>query len=155
MKKLLYLLFLLPMALFFSCSSDSDYPNVDITVTMDNVTEVDGLLYAVQTDTVAVESVTVKSNTGETATLSSVEYIIDYRNVGVSIVSPFSYLFPMQYLARGTHLFQIYMGVLQVDKSMASALVSNQLRVVPSEADLPVSAPPLGKVSVTYTVSPR
>ena len=39
MKKLFYLLFLLPLAFFAACDDDDNLPAVDFTLTLDNVTQ--------------------------------------------------------------------------------------------------------------------
>ena len=61
MKKLFYLLFLLPLAFFASCSDDDDLAQVDFSVTLSGVSQVDSKFYTVVGDTVSVDGVSVKS----------------------------------------------------------------------------------------------
>ncbi len=48
MKKLLYLLLLLPLGFFASCSDDKDLPSVDITVNIENAVDANGKIYIVE-----------------------------------------------------------------------------------------------------------
>ena len=92
MKKLLYLLLLLPLAFMASCSDDDDTPNVEITVTFENAAMgSDNVMYAVQEKDYPfkVQSITVKPLSGKAAGLSMVGYSLDYEPLGVAAVEPF------------------------------------------------------------------
>lgn len=154
MKKFLYLLLLLPLAFFASCDSDDNLPDVDVIISMDGVADVDGILYAVQDSTVSVTSVSVKSLTDKAATVSSVRYLIDGAPQFESIVSPFSMSILPGALQVGNHLLTAYMGILQVDKSVATGAFTYRLKVVESVDDLPDGAK-LGPWTDTTTVQPK
>ena len=67
MKKFPYLLLLLPLGFLASCNSDDDLPDVDITVTFDNVVEGEDAIYVVKGDTLKIESITCKGNDNKQA----------------------------------------------------------------------------------------
>ena len=78
MKKLLYLLLLLPLGLFSSCDDDNDMPDVTMNVSMSNVVQYDGITYVVAGDVIKVNGVTVKPVTGGNAAIAGgVTYIWD------------------------------------------------------------------------------
>lgn len=154
MKKLLYLLLLLPLGLFSSCDDDNDMPDVTMNVSMSNVVQYDGITYVVAGDTIKVNSVTVKPVTGGNAAIAGgVTYIWDvYTNemsVGYSPVAPYGIDVPTATVGVGNHLLDLRMAIVQVDKSVANAFISYPIKVVASADDIPDPAPEKG----TYTAS--
>ncbi len=90
MKKLFYLLFVLPLAFFASCDDDDDMAQVDLTLTLSGVTLSEGDYYAVQGDTIKIDGVNVKSLTNQAATVTGVRDFFDGYPVFGSIEHPFN-----------------------------------------------------------------
>lgn len=153
MKKLLYLLLLLPLGFLASCSDDDDLPSVDISVNIANAVDANGKIYIVAGTPLTVESIEAKGLGGKAAAISGVNYILDHVGMGYTIVSPFSGQIDAAYLPAGNHLFTLTFDVLQVDKSIAYAQLSTIVTVVSSESDLPDGAVP-GPVTLSYTLNP-
>lgn len=151
MKKLLYLLLLPLMAFVASCSDDDDnLPQVDFSITMSNVVESNGAFYAVKGDVVSVDQVSVKSLTDKNAAVTGVRYFLDGIPVFGSVENPFSGQIPTEALSVGTYTLNVTCTVLQVDKTIANAVLNYPLIIVASADDLPD-----GTTVGTYTLSDR
>lgn len=154
MKKLLYLLLLLPLGFLASCSDDDDMPSVDITVNIDNAVDANGRLYIVSGQPLTVTGITAEGLGGKAAGISGVNYALDHVGMGYTIISPFAGSIAAAYLPVGNHLFTLAFDVLQVDKSIAYAQLSTIVTVVESETDLPDDATP-GPVAIRYRLNPK
>lgn len=154
MKKLLYLLLLLPLGFLASCSDDDDLPSVKVDVTFDNVVDHDGHLYIVAGEPLTVSSITTEGLGGKEAAISGVNYVLDHIGMGYTMTVPFGGTINAAYLPVGNHLFTLSFNVLQIDKSIAYAQLSNIVTVVASAEDLPDGATP-GPVTLSYTLNPK
>lgn len=154
MKKLLYLLLLLPFGFFTSCNDDDDMPSVNVAVTFDNVVDSNGHLYIVSGEPLVVSGIEAEGLGGKAAAISGVNYILDHVAFGYNIVVPFGAEINSAYLPVGNHLFTLAFDVLQVDKSIAYAQLSNIVTVVESASDLPEGTTP-GTVTLKYTLNPK
>lgn len=154
MKKLFYLLFLLPLAFFASCSDDDDLAQVDFSVTLSGVTQVNDNFYTVKGNTVSIDGVAVKSLTDKAATVTGVRYYLDGFPIFASIEEGnFSFSFSTENLEAGTHTLGITATVLQVDKSITSAALSLPIVVAETEETLPEGAPEIGTYTTTLTMN--
>lgn len=151
MKKLFYLLFLLPLAFFASCSDDDEIAQVDFNVTLSGVTKVNNNFYTVVGDTVSVNRAYVTSKTDKAATLAGVRYYLNGLLIPATIQADgdFSVDFTTAGMQPGTYTFGVTASVLQVDKSINTAVFSLPLYVVENKESLPEGAPEIG----TYTVT--
>lgn len=150
MKKLFYLLFLLPLAFFASCDDDDDVAQVDLEVTVSGVTKVNNAFYTVSGNTVVIDGLTAKSLTDKTATVTGVRYYLDKIPIWASYEDgKFSFDFSTENIPAGSHVINITATVLQVDKSITSAVMNVPLNIVAEETELPDGAPEIG----TYTIS--
>lgn len=155
MKKFLYLLLLLPFCLgATSCSDDNDFPSVDLTVKMTGAANVDNVIYVVQGDPFGIESISVQSLTGKQAMLTAVNYYWDGVPSQVAPVAPYTITWDTSTIPVGSHLLQMQTSLLQVDKSIATALITYKVQVVESAADLPAGAE-LGTVTNVMSVNPK
>ncbi len=146
MKKLLLALLALPLMILASCSDD-DLPNVNFKVSYEGATNVDGTLYAVQGDTLAITGVTVTPvNSKHTAAIAGVSYFWDGIPAGSTIVEPFTAAFQTQYYSVGTHVIQIRANVLEVDCTPAVALITLPMQIVSSASDIPAGGTPGGTI---------
>ena len=155
MKKLIYLLFLLPLAMLASCHDDDDLPNVDITVTFDNVVANDqGVIYVVQGEELDVQSVTCVGLGGKNAAVTSVQYTWNGQVLQWNPFAPYKIEIDTSYALVGNHSLTLYMDVAQVDKTLAYSVISIPVVVVATADELPGGAAP-GVVSQTYNVGQK
>lgn len=150
MKKLLYLLFLLPLALLGSCSDDDDLAQVDMTVTMSNVTQVGHTFYAIKGSTVKIDGTTVKPAAGKQATIVGVNYYMNGLPMPMAFAAPYAIEFTAD-LPAGSYILDVTGEVLQVDKSITNMLAKFPFTIVETEEDLPEGAPEIGTYSSTIT----
>ncbi len=154
MKKLLYALFLLPLFALTSCNNDDDFPEVDITVNMQQATHADGVVYIVKGEPFQINSLTVKSLTGENAALGEVGYYWNNILVGVNAIAPYTLAFDTNTMPTGKNQLQIRTNIFQVDKTITAAWLTYNIIVVPSKEDLPADAPELGIIEQTTRCTP-
>lgn len=155
MRKLYLLLTVCVLGLLaVACSDDESFPSVDVNVTMSPVTQYDGKIYTVADSTFNVESITVKSLSGNNSALSTVGYYWDGLFSAASNVSPFSAKFLISNFQPGRHILQMRTTVLEVDKTITPTLLNYDIYVVPTVADLPKGALPLGRLTDTATLNP-
>lgn len=157
MKKLFYLLFLLPLAFFAACDDDDKLPSVDFTLTLSNVTLNENAFYAVKGDTVRIDGVSVKPiDNGKSATVTGVRYYLDYMPImSDPILSPFTTAFTTENLDARTYNLGITATVLQVDKSIGNTVINVPLVLVESKDKLPSGAPELGEYSMSMRIQPK
>lgn len=143
------------MFFFTSCDDDDKIPNVDISVSLDGVTRVGDVLYAVKDQPINVTSITLKDNGGKGAVIGGVNYFWDYFRIGASIVAPYSMEFATEGIPVGNHLLQITMSIYAVDYSPCEAYVEYKVKIVESADDIPtdgdVEQNPTVKASVSAT----
>lgn len=150
MKKLFYLLFLLPFALMASCSDDDDLAQVDMTVTMSNVTKVNNTFYAIKGTTVTIDGTTVTPSAGKQATIVGVNYFMNGLPMPLAFAAPYAIEFKAD-LPAGSYVLDVTGEVLQVDKSITNMLCKYPFTIVETEEDLPDGAPEIGTYSSTIT----
>ena len=155
MKKLLYLLLLLPLGLFTACDKDDDLAPFDMTITLSGVTQVDNTFYIVAGETFSIDNFQVKGTGDKNNTCANVMFFL-----GGSPLFPeywpsegFQYSYSTAGLEPGVYTLGVTGNLLQVDASIMSFASSYRFVVVGSEEDLPDGAPALGTYSaaITYT----
>lgn len=153
MKKLLYLLLLLPMSMVTSCDKD-DLAPFDMTLTLGGVTQSDGAFYAVAGQNITIENLTVTPVGGKNTTVANVMFFIDNYPV---FGNPWNVTDPLTFstagLAPGTHTIGITGNLLQVDQSIQDFAATYTLVLTESQEDLPAGAPELGSYSHTISFS--
>ncbi len=154
MKKLLYLLLLLPLGFLSSCNDDESFPSVNIQMTVENAVNVDGHLYIVNGEPFQIASITAEGTNGQTSAVASMSYFLDGNMIGYSIVAPYTAEIPANLMYTGNHLVELSFKILQVDKNFAYGGISNLVTVVESEADLPAGTT-LGTVVLNYSINPQ
>lgn len=146
MKKLYYLILaMLPLVFFTACHDDDDnLPDVDINVYMSGALQADGNLYVVQGDTLSVDSITVTPLNGtKAATLGNPTIFWDTFRVGTVVSENFSFKFNTADMPVGNHFLGIRMGVYQVDKTLAFAVLGYKVVLVESADQIPAGATPV------------
>ena len=76
MKRLFYLLFILPLILV-SCDDDNELPDVKFNVEISGGKNVNGIIYVVKGDTLTVEKVEILSHNTKGAAMGEVSYFWD------------------------------------------------------------------------------
>lgn len=142
MKKLLYLMLLLPMAFLASCSNDDDdVPAINSTMTLNNVAVSDaGQVYAVIGQEVDIESLDVTSLiNGKAATIANVRYAINGLGIGYYTATyPFLYVIdPLTFPKAGKYYLEATASIFQVDKPVSAAYYQVPINVVESVDELP------------------
>lgn len=153
MKKLYYLLLLLPFSLLISCNDDKDFSPVDMTLTLDGVTLVNDNFYTVAGENVSVENLEVKSidgkNTGVTHVLITINGVPMNGVPGNPFIGPVS----TENLSAGTYTIEVSGNLIQVDSSVKIFAVTYPLTIVESQEDLPSGTPEIGTYSQTIRLT--
>lgn len=148
MKKLIYLLFALPL-FFVSCSDDDDLPNFQLQIDMTGQTEITdkGVVVVPQGTPLTVESISIVNPSVKDITLGGATYYWDYVFQGSTLIAPFGMVFNTENLPLGSHLLQIYLPVLAVNYSPAEAVASYTVRIVePLQEGEPVPDTPASQI---------
>lgn len=140
MKKLLSMLFVLPLiALMVSCDDDDkNIPDVSLSIDYSGATLNDGVLYVVQGDTLSIDSliITPAPGTGK-AIFGNVTYSVDgipFYRVGIS---PWDVSIITDNMSLGTHTLGVSAQIFQVDKSVGFGIFTYKFEVVASPDDQP------------------
>lgn len=152
MKKLLYLLLLVPLGMVTGCSKDDEVKPFDMTLTLSGVTQDNGNFYTVSGNDVTIESLEVKALDGTSTSVANVVYFLD----GMPLVGVpgdfFDGTFSTAGLPVGQHTLGVTGNLLQVGASIQNFAATYTLNIVQSEEDLPSGAPAIGTYSQTFQV---
>lgn len=151
MKKLIYLILLLPAMLLAGCNDENDLPDVNLTITFDNAVVDGSVIYVVKDTPLEILSISASGN-GSKALVTSATYYWDNFRVGWSPLAPFSATFGPTYTTEGNHLLGLSMEIAQEGKSLGFAAVTYNVKAVDSEEDLPDGTTP-GNVTVSHMAS--
>lgn len=151
MKKLFYLLFL-PFTFLISCGNN-DLAEVDLTISLENVTVDSGKFYTVSGYEVSIESFYTQSLNGKNSTVANVRFYFE----GVPLVGlpgvPDIGSFSTEYLDPGEYKLTAVGQVLQEDKSITDFYCVYPVVVVEDESDLPSDAPEIGTHSLSLRLT--
>lgn len=142
MRKLLYLLLVLPFALAFtSCHDDDDLPNVTVTMNFGNAAVKDNVLYVAETDTLTLNSIETRAIDGtKSATLANVRYFWNGIPAPYLTWSNFPLEIPvadMPLVEDGLNYLNLSATLLEIDKSIAYSTINVPIAVVPTVGDIP------------------
>ena len=159
MKKLLYLLLVVPFAMMISsCSSDKDLPNVDITISFDNAAVDDGIVYVLADQEFSITGITTKAvNSDKQSAIANVRYFwngiydpgMTWSNLPMVID-----MAEMPQPADGENILTLRATLLETDKSIAYTALNVPIKSVASVEDLPEGSE-LGQTSLTFTNNPQ
>ena len=157
MKKLLYLLLVVPFAMMVSsCSNDNDLPNVNITMTFDNAAAQEHTLYVVQDSVFSITGLTTQTvGSDKQSAIVNVRYFWNgYPAPGLTWAGlPMEInMATMPVTQSGNCLLGINATLLEVDKSMANCSLDIPIKVVESVEDLPDGLT-LGPVTYTFSAA--
>lgn len=155
MKKLLYLLLVVPFAMMISsCSSDKNLPNVDISMSFDNAAVQDGIVYVLQDEVFSMTGITVKAvDTKQQAAIANIRYFWNGIPAPELTWSPLPMEIDMAQMPQpedGENILGLRATLLETDKSMAYTVLNVPIKAVESEEDLPDGIT-LGEATLTFT----
>lgn len=145
MKKILMMLLALPlMWIATSCHDDDDLPDVILNVTYENAINYENALYVVKGDSLIVDNVTAEpaSPNGKACQILAVQFRFNGWLVATDPIAPFGVAIPTDGFDVGDYVLGLECPVVQVDKTPATAFITRKVRIVASEADLPVATTP-------------
>lgn len=157
MKKLLYLLLVLPFTMMISsCSSDNDLPNVDITMSFDNAVVKEGVVYVVADQTLSVTGLTTKAvDSNQQSAIVNVRYFWN----GIPAPGLTWSGFPMEInmaemplVESGNNVLGLNATLLETNKSMSYCTLNIPIKTVAADTDLPDGLAP-GECSLTITTA--
>ena len=138
MKKLLFLLLMLPLGLFVaSCDDDNKVPEVSVSAKVSGAVVDNGVIYVVKGETFQFESLDLVNNTGKNGCIGSVTYFLDGLVVGTAVSPPFQFVVDTENLPVGNHLISADASVYVVDYSVCWGVFQFPVKVVADESDLP------------------
>ena len=153
MKKFYYLLALLPLSLFISCSNDDNFSPTNVTITLNGVSLLDNTFYTVAGEDITIESLDAKAIDGKTTQLGGLTF---YLNGVPMIGNPgdwFDGTFSTENLPAGNYTLDVTGNLLQVDSPIIGFALSYPLKIVENIEDLPSGAPEIGTYSQTIRFS--
>lgn len=135
MKRIFYLLLMLPLLGFMSsCSDDKDLPQVTLSIDYTGGTEQDGVIQVVQGETLEVTALRAVPVEGtKAATLGVVEYFLDGIPQGRTALSPFAISINTTDMELGKHILGVDATVLQVDKEIGFAIAQFSFEVIAND----------------------
>lgn len=156
MKKLLYLLLVLPFAMLMaSCSDDDNLPDVQITMNFSNAAVDDGVLYVAKNDTLKLNSIVTKAmDANQSATLANVRYFWNYIPAPSLTWSNFPLeidIDAMPLTESGMNYLGMQATLLETDKSMAYTNIQVPIKVVETVEEFPAGQEP-GDVQLVLQV---
>lgn len=157
MKKLLYLLLVIPFAMMFSsCSDDKDLPNVDITMSFDNAVVKDGTVYVIQGSVFSITSLTTKAvDSKQQSAIVNVRYFWNGIPAPGLTWSSFPMEINMEEMPQpesGNNILGLDATLLETDKSISYCTMRIPIRAVENEESLPEGTT-LGEATLTFTTS--
>lgn len=161
MKKLFYLLFLLPLAFLASCNNDDDFPQVELTLTLSNVYQdsSNGQFYYVENEESNPVIDGLKATTlidGKQAAVTNVFYTLNnYVRLWGTEEEPMKPVIPSEYMKEGVNYINVSATILQVDKSVANCYLDIPLNAVSSEDELPDGIGDMGTYSYSMKMQPK
>lgn len=152
MKKLLYLLLVLPFAMMISsCSSDNDLPNVNVNMTFDNAAEKDGSIYVVQDSVFSITGLTTKAvDSNKQSAIVNVKYF--WNGLPAPDLTWSGFPMEINLSKAGRNVLSLQATLLEVDKSMAFATINVPIVAVDKVEDLPAGLT-LGEATFTVTTA--
>lgn len=144
MKKLLYLLMLLPLAMLGGCHDDDDIPDVNVSISLRDVVVDGNVIYTVKDTPLKITSISVQG-VGSRALVTSVAYYWDGVRIGWNPIAPFSATIAGALVPEGNHVLGISMVSHRRGKPSVSAprpIMSRPLKTRTRCPKAPSPAPP-------------
>lgn len=144
MKKLLYLLLLLPLAFVApSCDDDDNkIPDVSIKTTIEGGVFHDDVIYVVQGEVLKI-GVSLENKTNKDGQMGVVSFFWDHSIAGQALTVPYTFEIPTENQPVGNHLLQAEMPIYVVDYPICIGYFDYVVKVVPTADDLPAAPAPV------------
>lgn len=143
MKRFIYFLLLLPLAMVIaSCDDDNKIPDVGVQAEVSNAVVTDEAIYVVRGDTLKIDAINIVNRTGKDAALGVVSYYLDYIPVGQAIVAPYAFELQTENKVVGEYLLTAEAPIYVVDYPICIGAFSFKLKIVESADDLPGTPEP-------------
>lgn len=156
MKKLLYLLLVLPFAIGLASCSDNDLPEVNVNMTFNNVVAEDGVIYAVKDSVISIDNITTRAvDSDKDAAITNILYFWNSIPAPGLTWSSLPILIPlknMPLVPSGNNMLGMKATILEVDKSIATCYITVPIKTVDKVEDLPGGQAP---GIATYTIRIR
>ena len=152
MKKLFYLLLLLPFTMLVSCDKEDDFSPVDVTITLSGVTQSNDNFYAIAGDEVSCVNIQAKAIDGKNTAISNVSFYLNGMLIPYTPYDPF-FTISTEGMAPGTYTISFAANLLQEGSSIQVCAGSFTLTIVESAENLPEGAPEIGSYSHTFSNS--
>lgn len=137
MKKILFLVLVLPL-LIVSCNDDeNDLPNIDFEVSITGGINIDGVLYVIKGDTLSIDSIDVISLDNKGAAIGAVTYFWDYFPIATNPFVPYGLKIATDRMHIGNHLLQMECPVYVVDYPILTAYFTYPIKLVESVDSIP------------------
>lgn len=147
MKKLLYLLLLMPFSLLISCNDEKDFSPVDLTLTLSGVTVSDDVFITVTGEEITIDGITAKSIDGKNSALANITFYLNGAPLIGTPGNPFSGTFSTEGFEAGTYYISLTGNLLQEDAPIQIFTAEYPIKIVENQEDLPENTPEIG----TYT----
>ena len=151
MKKLFYLLLLLPFSMFLSCDKDEGFSPADLTITLSGVTQSNNIFYTIAGENVSIDNLSIKALDGKATDLANVQFYLN----GSPIVPTPGYdnlVFSTENFPEGAYFINITGNLLQEGTSIMIFTASYELKIVDNPDNIPADAPEIGTYSQTLRV---
>lgn len=144
MKRFIYFLLILPLAMMIaSCSDDDKIPDVSVQAQVSNaVVDDNGDIYVVKGDVLKIDGIKLINNTDKDGALGVVNYYLDYVFIGNSFTDPYGLEIPTENLKAGNYMLTAEAPVYVVDYPVCIGAFSFKLIVVESADELPGTPEP-------------
>ena len=156
MKKLLYLLLVIPFATMVTSCSNDDLPNVDISMSFDNAVVKDGTVYVVQDSVFSITGLTTKAvDSNQQSAIVNVKYFWNGIPAPGLTWSNFPMEINMANMPQpesGNNILGLDATLLETDKSMSYCSLRIPIKAVEKVEDLPDGIQP-GEATLTFTSS--
>lgn len=138
MKKLLYLLLLLPLTLVgVSCDDDDNrIPDVSVKTTIEGGVFHDNTIYVVQGEVLKI-NVALENHTDKDGQMGVVTFFWDHYLAGQAVTVPYQFEVNTANQPVGTHLLQAEMPIYVVDYPICTGYFDYNVKIVPTADDMP------------------
>ena len=154
MKKLLYLLLVIPFAMMVSSCTNDNLPNVDITMSFDDAVVKDGTVYVVQDSVFSITGLSTKAvDSNQQSAIVNVRYFWNGYPAPELTWSPLPMEINMANMPvspSGKAVLGLNATLLETDKSMSYCTLEIPIKAVEKVEDLPDGLTP-GEAQITFT----
>lgn len=136
MKRLFYLLFILPLILV-SCDDDNELPDVKFNVEISGGKNVNGIIYVVKGDTLTVEKVEILSHNTKGAAMGEVSYFWDGLFLLTNPFPPYKINIATDRMLIDKHILEFNCPLYVVDSPILTAYFRYPVKLVEAPDSIP------------------